>query len=151
MTTFVEAEHPRHRDGKFSEKPNTAPASSLTAEAGARTDRVVFVVYVSGDPEQPGSFGLEMFDSREDADYAREALEQSNPADGRVYSVVPQLDGRSERCACTVNNDGSVYSILCREHADSDPCFTFSRVTGKRRKGTIRAGKCTNCGWSERA
>ncbi|MGW8431114.1 hypothetical protein ACWGJ9_08320 [Curtobacterium citreum] len=53
----------------------------------------------------------------------------------------------SERCACAKNNDGSRTTFLCPKHADSDPCATMSRVTGRRRKGTIRNGRCTNCGW----
>lgn len=53
----------------------------------------------------------------------------------------------SERCACAKNNDGSRTTFLCPSHADSDPCETKSRVTGRRRKGTIRNGRCTNCGW----
>lgn len=49
-------------------------------------------------------------------------------------------------CCCAHNTDGSTTTILCPEHAAVDPCWTKSRVTGKRRKGTIRRGTCTNCG-----
>lgn len=52
------------------------------------------------------------------------------------------------RCTCAVHNDGSVTRFLCSQHADKDPCLTMSHVTGKRRKGTIRRGVCTACGWS---
>ncbi|WIE81482.1 hypothetical protein [Curtobacterium sp. MCSS17_016] len=56
-------------------------------------------------------------------------------------------DTEQDRCACAKHNDGSRTTFLCPTHADSDPCETTSRVTGKRRKGTIRNGRCTNCGW----
>lgn len=51
-------------------------------------------------------------------------------------------------CACAINRDGTKTTILCPVHADVDPCFTKAQVTGKRRKGTIRNGCCTNCGWT---
>lgn len=50
-------------------------------------------------------------------------------------------------CSCAQNKDGTKTSMLCKLHADSDPCYTMSLVTGKRRKGTIRRNICTNCGW----
>ncbi len=53
----------------------------------------------------------------------------------------------AERCSCAKNADGSRTTMLCPAHADSDPCETMALVTGKRRKGTIRSGRCTNCGW----
>lgn len=53
----------------------------------------------------------------------------------------------TERCSCAKNTDGARTTFLCPTHADSDPCETMARVTGKRRKGTIRSGRCTNCGW----
>ena len=49
-------------------------------------------------------------------------------------------------CSCARNKDGTVTTLLCSQHADQDPCFTISRVTGRRRTGTIRRGVCTNCG-----
>lgn len=53
------------------------------------------------------------------------------------------------RCACAHNQDGSVTTMLCPAHAETDPCLTMASVTGKRRKGTITKGSCTNCGWKE--
>lgn len=50
-------------------------------------------------------------------------------------------------CACADYNDGSVFRGNCALHADQDPCYWTSRITGKRRKGTIKRGTCTNCGW----
>lgn len=50
-------------------------------------------------------------------------------------------------CLCATHPDGSVTVLLCPLHADTDPCLTMSRVTGKRRTGTIRRGVCTACGW----
>lgn len=41
--------------------------------------------------------------------------------------------------------------MLCAVHAETDPCLTTARVTGRRRKGTIRSGTCTACGWSAAA
>lgn len=53
------------------------------------------------------------------------------------------------RCACARDRDGNVTtSSLCPEHADQDPCLTMAQITGKRRKGTIRRGRCTCCGWT---
>lgn len=54
-------------------------------------------------------------------------------------------------CSCATHTDGSTTNLLCPVHADTDPCATTSRVTGKRRKGTVRRGTCTACGWSEAA
>ena len=50
-------------------------------------------------------------------------------------------------CTCAKHADGSVTVFLCPLHASTDPCLTMSRVTGKRRTGTIRRGVCTSCGW----
>ena len=50
-------------------------------------------------------------------------------------------------CACARNNDRSVTTMLCPAHASNDPCATMSQVTGRRRKGTIKRGACTHCGW----
>lgn len=49
-------------------------------------------------------------------------------------------------CCCARNEDGSRTTFLCPKHAEVDPCATVALVTGKRRKGTIRRGRCTNCG-----
>ncbi len=51
------------------------------------------------------------------------------------------------RCCCAHNLDGSTTTLLCPQHADTDPCHTMAQVTGKRRKGGIKQGACTNCGW----
>jgi hypothetical protein len=56
-------------------------------------------------------------------------------------------EASQERCSCARNADGSRTTFLCPTHADSDPCEAMARVTGKRRKGTVRSGRCTNCGW----
>lgn len=53
-------------------------------------------------------------------------------------------------CSCATHADGSVTKLLCPLHADTDPCLTMSRVTGRRRTGTIRRGVCTACGWAGR-
>lgn len=53
------------------------------------------------------------------------------------------------RCCCAHHDDGSVTTFLCPLHADDDPCLTMARVTGKRRRGTIKRGTCTACGWSK--
>lgn len=50
------------------------------------------------------------------------------------------------RCACSFHRDNSVTTTLCPVHADTDPCLTMAQVTGRRRKGTIHHGTCTNCG-----
>lgn len=52
-------------------------------------------------------------------------------------------------CTCAHNRDGSVTTFLCPVHADTDPCLTSSLVTGRRRRGMIRRGVCTSCGWGE--
>ncbi|QDK01528.1 hypothetical protein SEA_LEEROYJENKINS_126 [Microbacterium phage LeeroyJenkins] len=52
-------------------------------------------------------------------------------------------------CSCAINRDGSRTTILCPVHSEVDPCERYSRVTGKRRKGTIKSGKCTHCGWEK--
>jgi len=52
-------------------------------------------------------------------------------------------------CACAKHQDGSVTTMLCSEHADIDPCLTFSSVTGKRREGSIVSGVCSKCGWAK--
>ena len=53
---------------------------------------------------------------------------------------------RPPGCSCAVNGDGTVTTMMCPLHADVDPCYTMARVTGKRRTGTIRNGRCTHCG-----
>lgn len=53
-------------------------------------------------------------------------------------------------CVCARNTDGSVTTLLCPAHADADPCASMAAVTGRRRKGTVRSGVCTRCGWGRR-
>ena len=50
-------------------------------------------------------------------------------------------------CACAKHHDGSVTTFLCPIHADTDPCQTKALVTGKRRRGSARSGRCSQCGW----
>lgn len=54
-------------------------------------------------------------------------------------------------CSCARNRDGSVTTMLCSQHAESDPCATYSAVTGKRRRGSIVKGRCSHCGWTQTA
>jgi hypothetical protein len=54
-----------------------------------------------------------------------------------------------ERCSCAHHADGSTTTYLCRVHATIDPCLTKALTTGKRRRGTIRGGTCSHCGWTE--
>lgn len=75
------------------------------------------------------------FDDRDTAEVARQR------------NVVAHAGVVANRCACSRHADGSVTTMLCPTHAESDPCETKSSVTGRRRKGTIRRGVCTNCGW----
>ena len=77
---------------------------------------------------------------------------------GNLVTVEPTApDGavgpstREPGCACATNSDGSRTPTMCRIHADQDPCLTVAQITGKRRKGTIKNGVCTNCGWSASA
>ena len=51
------------------------------------------------------------------------------------------------RCACSHHTDGGRTTFLCPVHAADDPCATKARVTGKRRRGTIRHGRCSYCSW----
>lgn len=53
-----------------------------------------------------------------------------------------------KRCACARYSDGSRGKTMCSLHADQDPCLTVSLITGKRRKGSIKRGTCTACGWT---
>lgn len=50
-------------------------------------------------------------------------------------------------CACATNLDGSKTATLCPLHGETDPCFVMAQVTGRRRKGSIIQGTCSNCGW----
>lgn len=52
-------------------------------------------------------------------------------------------------CSCATNQDGSVTTMLCPQHADNDPCQTMADVTGGRRRGSIINGVCSACGWSD--
>lgn len=60
----------------------------------------------------------------------------------------PKTAAITSHCSCARNSDGSVTTFLCPVHATSDPCLTMSQVTGRRRHGTIKHGRCTSCGWS---
>lgn len=60
-------------------------------------------------------------------------------------------DTRQAQCACAKNSDGTATTLHCPTHADQDPCATMAQVTGKRRKGSIRRGQCSRCGWQARA
>ena len=51
-------------------------------------------------------------------------------------------------CSCAVNLDGTTTATLCPVHATDDPCRTLADVTGKRRRGTVHAGRCSHCGWA---
>ena len=68
------------------------------------------------------------------------------PVGEGISEIVRTCCKPGPQCACATNRDGSVTTFLCPVHADVDPCYTRSRVTGKRRTGTIRRGVCTNCG-----
>lgn len=57
---------------------------------------------------------------------------------------------RAIGCACATYADGSTHTFLCPLHADQDPCLSKSLITGKRRKGTIKSGTCTHCGWTHK-
>jgi len=55
------------------------------------------------------------------------------------------------QCACATNTDGTKTTLLCPIHATDDPCLTLARVTGKRRRGSMKRGRCSNCQWQVRA
>jgi hypothetical protein len=56
------------------------------------------------------------------------------------------------KCYCAHNLDGTTTTtMLCPQHAEHDPCYTFSLITGKRRKGSIVKGKCNRCSWAKEA
>jgi hypothetical protein len=57
---------------------------------------------------------------------------------------------REPGCVCARHDDGSVTTFLCPTHADTDPCLTMARVTGRRRVGSIIRGKCSSCGHGAR-
>lgn len=50
-------------------------------------------------------------------------------------------------CSCAHNDDGSTTTLMCPVHGKEDPCAVMASVTGRRRRGSIRRGVCTNCGW----
>lgn len=52
------------------------------------------------------------------------------------------------KCSCARNLDGTTTTLLCPLHADDDPCETMARITGKRRRGSIRRGRCSRCSWA---
>jgi hypothetical protein len=71
----------------------------------------------------------------------------SDPDEIRVATKVLRRLTRVQRCVCVEHSDGSVTRFLCPVHADSDPCLTMAQATGNRRRGSIRRGVCSNCGW----
>lgn len=77
----------------------------------------------------------------------RAGMDTQNLIDG-LYNMAHGFDtaGKPVRCSCAHHADGSVTAMLCPVHAETDPCITMAQVTGKRRKGTITRGACTNCG-----
>ena len=56
------------------------------------------------------------------------------------------MSNTDPNCICRHYSDGSVYKENCPLHAPQDPCAVTAQITGRRRKGTIRKGVCTNCG-----
>ena len=60
------------------------------------------------------------------------------------------MNNTDPHCICLHYSDGSVYKENCPLHATLDPCAVTAQITGRRRKGTIRRGVCTNCGHDER-
>lgn len=78
----------------------------------------------------------------------RAGMGTQNLIDG-LYNLAHGFDsaGKPARCSCAHHKDGSVTTMLCPAHAKTDPCITTAQVTGKRRKGTITRGRCTNCNW----
>jgi len=71
----------------------------------------------------------------------REVRRESNWTPGG-----PDVVFMTRTCVCARHDDSSVTTFLCPLHADVDPCLTMAQVTGRRRKGSIRNGVCSNCG-----
>lgn len=69
------------------------------------------------------------------------------PAHQRVDSCEGRPGMTALVCACATNLDGSKTATLCPLHGETDPCFVMAQVTGRRRKGSIIQGTCSNCGW----
>lgn len=55
MTTFAESEHPRVTDGRFAEKPQSAPEASLSPGAEAFS-RIQLTYIARGDSEEAATF-----------------------------------------------------------------------------------------------
>lgn len=72
--------------------------------------------------------------------------EKLNPS--WVRSFFKSASKTAATCSCARHGDGSVTTSMCPLHADEDPCYTMALVTGKRRKGSIINGVCSNCGWT---
>ncbi len=54
----------------------------------------------------------------------------------------------SAACVCARDESGAVTSdLFCALHSSEDPCLRVSRIMGRRRKGSIKRGVCTHCGW----
>lgn len=64
---------------------------------------------------------------------------------GAYYVGLDQL--QRSTCSCATNVDYTTTTLLCPVHATIDPCETMAQVTGKRRRGSIRGGRCSNCQW----
>lgn len=78
--------------------------------------------------------------------FAGTLQQEADPAEVLGAPGEPERSVDEARCSCARNLDGSTTTLLCPVHAKIDPCLTMSHVTGRRRKGTIRNGRCTNCG-----
>lgn len=64
------------------------------------------------------------------------------------HGTINRPNENPAKCACAHHDDGSTTTMLCPTHAKEDPCATMAAVTGKRRRGSIRKGVCTSCGWA---
>lgn len=94
---------------------------------------------------------MSAFDSsKHDRDRTGRFAEMAGSEQDDALGAPATVDSPDVRCACARNRDGSRTTMLCPTHADQDPCLTMAQVTGRRRKGTIRNGVCTNCGWRQR-
>ncbi|MFE6967014.1 hypothetical protein ACFVAJ_18020 [Agromyces sp. NPDC057679] len=138
----------RETDQERPETERLTATENAAAETVAEGDRLHYRgldVTVTGPREDdPNQFGLPWFRFPVRADDGRTGYAKFGPG-GHVARYIPREDG----CACAVNSDRSTTTMLCSIHADTDPCLTVAQVTGKRRKGTIRSGRCTACGWTE--
>lgn len=92
--------------------------------------------------------GYEYFWVEVEMDDARaKEIYDSNPSIGMSRKASRKT---AANCACAHNTDGTTTTMLCPVHGDEDPCAVKASVTGRRRKGSIVNGVCTNCGWSSK-